>query len=286
MTSSAKPIEREFTVNGLKIAAKEWHPESKLHAIALHGWLDNANSFDMLAPLLPELNLMAIDCAGHGKSDFRSADAPYLIWSDIAEVIGIADQLGWDKFVLIGHSRGANIASMIAGTFPARLSHLVLIEGGIPSFVEPEKTPEQLANSIIEDQQAVGTTGTLFPTFERAVAARAEGFISVDIATAETLAARSLLSEDGGYRWRADPRLKLSSHWKLSEPQRQAFFDRMTMPILLIEAVHGLVDQLGVDVSPLLSIPTLKRLDIPGKHHFHMEGSEAAIGEQISAFVQ
>ena len=277
----SQPLEREFHVNGLKIAAKEWHSGATVGAIALHGWLDNANSFDMLAPLLPELNIYALDCAGHGKSDFRSEDSPYLIWSDVAEVIGVANQLSLDKFVLIAHSRGANMASIIAGTFPDRISHLVLIEGGLPSCVDPADTPQQFAQGIVADNQVAGTKGTLFPSHDRAVSARAEGFIGVELNTAETLAKRSLLEEDGGYRWRADSRLKTPSCWKLTEEQRQAFLSRITMPTLLIEATRGLTQKMELDIEPLLNVPTLENITIEGDHHLHMEGAESEIAKHI-----
>ena len=55
----------------LRLAAREWGPEGGARVIALHGWLDNAASFDRLAPLLPELHLVALDLAGHGRSQHR-----------------------------------------------------------------------------------------------------------------------------------------------------------------------------------------------------------------------
>lgn len=36
------------------IAAKIWGPQQGSPVLCLHGWLDNANSFDRLIPLLPK----------------------------------------------------------------------------------------------------------------------------------------------------------------------------------------------------------------------------------------
>ena len=114
--------ERTFDVNGLTFTAKEWGSPGYKPVIALHGWLDNAASFDLMLPFLSDMHVIALDCAGHGGSSFRSADSGYNIWQDIAEVLGVADQMGWDQFALLGHSRGAIISTLIAGAFPDRIS--------------------------------------------------------------------------------------------------------------------------------------------------------------------
>lgn len=111
---------------------KRWGRRDGLPVFALHGWLDNCASFDLIAPHLNNVDLIALDLAGHGKTDHRRHAGAYNIWLDIQEIIAIANQLGWEKFALIGHSRGAMISTMIAGTFPERVSHLALIEAFVP----------------------------------------------------------------------------------------------------------------------------------------------------------
>src|SRR5690625_7580011 len=96
--------------------------------LALHGWLDNSASFNVLAPQLKNLHLVALDLAGHGQSDHRPGSAPYNIWEDVAEIFAVADQLGWSRFALMGHSRGAMISMLAAGTFRERISHRAMFE--------------------------------------------------------------------------------------------------------------------------------------------------------------
>lgn len=51
------------------ILAKWWGPRDKQPIIAIHGWQDNAGTFDPLIELLPkELSILCIDLPGHGRS--------------------------------------------------------------------------------------------------------------------------------------------------------------------------------------------------------------------------
>jgi pimeloyl-ACP methyl ester carboxylesterase len=48
--------------------------------LAVHGWLDNCNSFSPIAPLLPldDFRVIALDMPGHGLSDHH---APGMVYS-------------------------------------------------------------------------------------------------------------------------------------------------------------------------------------------------------------
>lgn len=60
----------------IELAAHLFGPQDGL-PVALHGWLDNANSFARLAPKLKGLRILALDMAGHGHSDHRPPGAGY-----------------------------------------------------------------------------------------------------------------------------------------------------------------------------------------------------------------
>jgi pimeloyl-ACP methyl ester carboxylesterase len=49
----------------LRLTAKQWGANSGLPVLGLHGWLNNANTFDQLAPMLPDTNLVSLDPPGH-----------------------------------------------------------------------------------------------------------------------------------------------------------------------------------------------------------------------------
>lgn len=284
-SNSPQAEERSFEVDGLLIAAKCWNSGATHKAIAMHGWLDNCTSFDLIALALKDIELVAIDSLGHGKSDFRSADSEYLIWAEVSELFSVADQLGWETFNLIGHSRGAGISSLCAGTFPNRIERLVLIEGGIPLPMEAAEAPENLAAHITVTQKLAGTKGTQFNTWDEAIAARADGFTKVSTSAAEILATRSLLPDGQSFRWHADARLKAPSSMKLTHDEVDAFLNRITAPTLLIEATEGIIRKMPFAERHIAHIAPLTRAVLPGGHHLHMEEAAAECGALIEDFL-
>lgn len=282
--------ERTFEVNGLKLAAKEWGTPGAIPVIALHGWLDNAASFDAMLPHLDNLHVIALDSAGHGNSSFRSADSSYNIWQDIAEVIGVADQLGWQRFALLGHSRGAIISSLVAGTFPERISHVALIDGHMPSLADAQGSAVQLAKSLHEHRRYANTPPSFFHSFERAVQARINGFLPLQESAAMLLAKRGVREEPRGFYWHNDQRLKAASELKLTRDHLKDFHSAITAQVMLIQAEGSpfyVNSNRGSDNDEAFSwIASLQLLTMPGSHHLHMEDQARQVAEKIQEFIQ
>ncbi len=66
----------------MSTTAKVWgRPGSGLPVLALHGWQDNAGTFDKLMELLPEdLYVVCLDFAGHGHSSQYPPGLIYHYW--------------------------------------------------------------------------------------------------------------------------------------------------------------------------------------------------------------
>ena len=278
------PLERRFALRGLTLAGREWGREDGLPVLALHGWLDNAGSFDLLAPLLRGCRVVALDAAGHGLSDFRSADSGYNLWQDVGDLIDVADSLGWQRFRFIGHSRGAAIGTLLAGTFPDRVEQMVLIEGGLPLVDPPERAPERLAEALRGRRELAGRTGRVFPDRARAIAERAAGFSKVTLEAAEILARRSLRETEGGFTWRADQRLKAPSDVRYTIDQVRAFVARATAPVLMFRATRSPFGGMAEYEEILPAFRGLEVVRLDGGHHLHMEGAEGEIARRVLEF--
>jgi pimeloyl-ACP methyl ester carboxylesterase len=279
------PRERRFELPGLSLAAEVWGSPGERPILASHGWLDNAGSFELLAPLLPGCELVALDLAGHGFSAARSPDSAYNIWQDVGDLLDVADALGWQRCTLLGHSRGAAISMLFAGSFPERVDKLVLLEGGLPITAEASEAPAGLAQALRETRELRGKGGRVFRERATAIAERAGGFSKVTTAAAERLARRSLREVAGGWQWHADQRLKAQSELRLTPEHARAFARRITAPVLLLFAERSpFVDRpLFQELPKLLANVETGRIE--GGHHFHLEGSEEAIAERIRRFL-
>lgn len=279
------PRERRFELPGLTLAAEIWGSPGERPVIASHGWLDNAGSFALLAPRLAGCEVVALDLAGHGFSGFRSPDSSYNVWQDVGDLLDVADEVGWQRCTLVGHSRGAAISMLFAATFPERVDKLVLLEGGLPITAEADEAPAGLAQALRETRALRGKSGRVFATRATAIAERTAGFTKVTPAAAELLARRSLREVPGGFQWHADQRLKAQSEFRLTPDHVRAFARRVTAPVLVLFATQSpFVDRpLFREMGTLFANVDVDR--VPGGHHFHLEGSEAAIAARILRFL-
>ena len=159
------------------IAAKAWGPEDGKPFLGLHGWLDNANTFDKIAPLLPEnIRFVAMDFPGHGQSSHRWPGMPYIHLEYVADVKKVVSQLGWEKFSIISHSLGAFVASLYAGTFPNEVENLVLIEYGGYSARKADKPDLVLARYAARMANMNPRISRVYESVEAAAARREEPF--------------------------------------------------------------------------------------------------------------
>lgn len=253
--------------------------------LALHGWLDNAGSFALLAPLLHGCHIIALDAAGHGWSGNRSDDASYDIWRDVSDIIEVAEQLGWPQFNLLGHSRGAAVATLFAGTFPDRVTRLMLLEGGLPIMGSAADAPENLARVLQRMRELRGRSGRVFASRDQAIAQRMDGFSPVSREAAAILAERSLDEVAGGWQWRADQKLKAGSELRLTKAQTAAFIEGVTAPATVVFAEDSPFADRSDFVELMARFRQLERHRLPGRHHLHLEGAAEAIAEHLRAFI-
>jgi pimeloyl-ACP methyl ester carboxylesterase len=275
--------ELEWRVNDLHLAGLSWGEAGGRPVLALHGWLDNAASFTRLAPLLHGCHVVAPDLTGHGRSAWRSPDAGYQIWDDLPELLGIVDQLGWDRFDLVGHSRGAIIAALLAAACPERVGHLALLDGYAPEPLPGSAFPGQLRRFLDDKLRLQARQPRRVGSLEQAVALRAAGSLPAD--AARLLAERNLGGEDGRRYWRTDPRLRGASAMKLGEEHIAAALDALSMPVLLLLAERGLAAthaDYAARAGRMLAAASIET--VAGGHHFHLEPVVETVAARLRIF--
>lgn len=274
-----------FSVFGQEIAARRWHRGADHKILALHGWLDNCASFDFLAAQLPFADIVALDLPGHGKSYHRTHPGSYNIWQDIAEIAHVIEQLGWSQYTVIGHSRGAMIATLFTACFTEKIEKLVAIEAIIPEPTAPQSAPEQLLSAVAGVAQACTRPRRYYSNFDAAVASRMHGFTPLCNADAEVLAKRGVASNENGYYWANDAKLMVSSEVKYTEAQVAAFIDKVNTPVLLLLANGGLLDQMPGAQQLITRFQRIQSVKLDGGHHLHMSAGYRVVAEKIKSFI-
>lgn len=279
-------VERHFEHKGRRIAARCWHDASLPPVLALHGWQDNAATFDRLAPLLSGFHVVAPDFAGHGFSDWRAAGMRYHTMDHVDDVLAVVNQLEWDRFALVGHSMGAGIGSLFAGAMPERVSRFVMIDGLGPYAGSPEEAPAILRDALLEWQAFEPRPDRVFPDRDTAVVARQRGFTPLSKQAAEILCSRSLKDVEGGVAWTMDRRIRHHSSLRLTEPQIRAFLAAIEAEVMVIRAEQGFPADPAVFDGRLASLKRLELQAVRGGHHLHLDESPAEVAALINRFLR
>lgn len=151
---------RFIDVRGLRYHIREWgdaNADAAHTLVMLHGWMDVSASFQFVVDALGDRwRIVAPDWRGFGMTDRARADC-YWYPDYLADLEFILDALlGQVPVCLVGHSMGANIASMYAGVQPTRVRALVNLEGFGLRATDAEQAPARYAKWI--DQLKHGAT--------------------------------------------------------------------------------------------------------------------------------
>ncbi|MER6051238.1 alpha/beta hydrolase [Streptomyces sp. NPDC001793] len=99
--------------------------------VLLHGFPQTHLMWRHVAPLLAEHHTVVCpDLRGYGASSRPAAVAEdtYAKRTMAADIVGLADALGFGRFALVGHDRGAHVAFRAGLDHPERIGHLGILD--------------------------------------------------------------------------------------------------------------------------------------------------------------
>lgn len=139
-----------------KIHYLDWGSEGKRPLLLLHGGMQTAHSWDLIAVAMKhDFHAMAMDLRGHGDSGW-SSEGDYSHAAHTSDIMGLVQHLGWDRFVLMGLSLGGLAALNFATQDRQRLEALVIVDvgpelnvGGVGRILDFTRGPAELDS--IED---------------------------------------------------------------------------------------------------------------------------------------
>jgi len=115
--------------------------------LAVHGVTASHRCWSTVAGKLPEFRVIAPDMRGRGRS--RDLPGPYGMAQHADDLAAVLDHLSIDAIDFVGHSMGAWMVLAASDRHPDRVSSIVLVDGGIPLFVPPGLTPDELTTAIL-----------------------------------------------------------------------------------------------------------------------------------------
>lgn len=262
------------------------HGQSKPLVLALHGWLDNAQSFAPLAASLKDVRLLAIDWPGHGRSAHRPGEYP-LHWIDylydLHALIQFLMVRGDRPMAIIGHSLGGIVASAYVAAHPDVCEKLILIEALGPLSERPGKSQKRLVDSFashtaLSEKKTTGEQAKAYTSLDAIVEAR-HRLTGLNKTASELILARNFEYRSGGDHagWynKTDPRLKLDSPLRLTPAHAEAFIRGLEMPTLLLMGEQGFAK---LHEALEYTRPLYRQLQvhtIAGDHHLHMTDPDA-----------
>ena len=194
----------------------------------------------------------------------------------IAEVLGLADAIGFERFVILGHSMGGMITQCLVLRAPDRIEALVLMDtshGPLP--IDPELVK---LGVTVAREEGIDVVADI-------MGAASDGPLATEVN-------RRMMAEDPSYAARGDRNLRASSPAMFAamlatfpvQPDRLAALATLSMPVLVI---------VGDQDAPFIrdsermaaTIPGADLAVIPGGGHSPQLEAPAAWWEALSGFL-
>ena len=269
---------RNLNIHGLKIGSGEEV------VVALHGWLDNCNSFTpMLNGHTPEQTWYCIDFSGHGLTSWRSDDAHYYFVDYIDDVYQFIEAIGVNKVHLVGHSMGAMVAGLFASCFSDRVRTVSFIEGIGCVTTPSEQVTEQLKNAVLNRTRTHNKKARVYQSKAHIYEARAKT-TDLNNELISLLMQRNIKALPSGFTLTTDPKLKNHSGFRFDEVQCIGAIKELIAPCQLILGNQGYPFVKQNLEKYINYYNDLSVINVEGGHHCHMQSSKECY-EHIQAFM-
>lgn len=219
-----------------------------------HGMAAHTHWWDEVAPFWSGVfRAVALDFRGHGDSDWIE-DAPYDSAGWVADIETARAALGWDRFILVGHSMGARIALDYAERHGARLRGVSAIDF-LPEFYESRARRHEKTRSrpqpVYDSEEAMLAKFRLQPP----------GTL-LDEGGLRALGRHGVRKGPDGWTWKFDWRSFSFPYGPVWEQ-----LPRITVPAQIVRGEHSTVMPREALERVVAGLPNARAVDIPGAHH-------------------
>jgi pimeloyl-ACP methyl ester carboxylesterase len=256
------PETLDIDLGGRNIRAYRWGDPRHRPVVLLHGAGANAHWWDHIAPLLvaPGLQVVTVDLAGHGSSDY-CAEYTFADWAD--DVMAVCAAFSDQKPLLIGHSAGGRVAWKAAERYGRDLCGIVTVDSSLPLPAAQNRRgriwPGQ--HRVYRDHDAIIRHFRLTPDQPGTLP-----FVLRHIAQ------RSVRKVEHGWTWSHDVNIhrRRKTEAMAAEP--------LDCPVFVLRAEHGITEETAA-ASVRRLVPSMVICTIPeAGHHVMLDQPLALTG--------
>lgn len=248
----------------------------------MHGYQDNANTFDKLIPLLPRnYYYVCIDLPGHGKSTEIPTKTFITFMDFLLTLKFILDHFEQKTYILLGHSYGAQLWLMFTQLFPESVSKLIMLDATYFLPVNPKYCITEY-RGVLEHCKKFISSNRNPPTYTQDEAVqrlRDARFSQINEQSARVIMQRSLTPGDDGKYY-----ISTSQHLKFSpRPPLTVAYDVELLRYNPVTCPHLVIIAEDSSIIKKVSRPLLKVLErnkkyvfrvVKGNHDVHLENPE------------
>ena len=164
---TAEPADRFYESQGLRLHYVDWGNEAAPPLILVHGGLDHCRNWDAIArELQPHFHVVAPDLRGHGDSEWARGSS-YSLVDHVYDLTWLMRFAGLQDAAIVGHSMGGMVGLAYAGTYPAQVSRLGVLDGLYLAGSRRTPIHEQMSRWIDQLDRIGGREPSTFRTIEQ-----------------------------------------------------------------------------------------------------------------------
>jgi pimeloyl-ACP methyl ester carboxylesterase len=151
--------ESTLRLDGLDVRVRHVRPPAPADAppvLVLHGWGASIGAVGSIVDgLADRLEVVALDLPGFGES--AEPPEPWDVGAYARLVLRACDELGLERFSVVGHSFGARVGIVLAATHPERIARMLLTGA---AGIKPRRKPSYYAKvAVAKAGRVIGALG-------------------------------------------------------------------------------------------------------------------------------
>jgi esterase len=273
------PREGETIAHHLRLHHLEWSASGP-PVVFLHGGGLTAHSWDLVClSLRTRYRCLALDQRGHGDSEW-SPDANYQMDVQARDIEAWVDELGLERFVLVGHSMGGINALYLAGECSERVSGLVLVDTA--PVGRWTKGQNRLLGVMGQGEALESVDAFVAQAMAQNPARRAELLRT-------TLALNLRPLPDGRVTWKYDPRRYARENLERELGRHGELWERMHLvrcPVLVVRGARSDVLTRGDFDRLMSSLDAATGVEVADAGHTTHGHNPRAFIEAVRAFLE